>query len=137
ATEYYLSTCRHHLKDLNPVLHFNKLEAFLSVRDPSVNELCWRRQVCDYAENMINAAKFLFEDYIVTKQELDLKKVFFNDFGFLVFYLKEDITFSIYSLGYSITLSPYNFSIFFNFLASILYIKYGNLKQDKPYLLAL
>lgn len=138
ATKYFLEVCRNHLKDLNPVLHLNKTEAFLSVRNPTVNEICWRRQVCHYAENMLNAAKYIFSDYIVTEEELDLKKVFFNDFGFLMFDLEKDITFYIYSLGRKITLSPYNFSIFFNFLASLVYIKFGKLdKKDDPSLVAL
>lgn len=123
STEYFLSTCKHHLKDLNGVLHLEKEEALLSVRHPSLNELSWRREVCDYAQNLVNAAKYFFKQCVQGVDELDLSKIYFNDFGLLMFDYDQDIVTHMYSLGREVKLSPYNFSIFFNLFAGTIFIK--------------
>lgn len=123
ATEYFLTTSREHLSDLNPVLHLEKTEALLSTRHATVNELVWRRQVCDYAENMVNAAKYFFSQCAVGLDELDLKKMYFNDDGFLMFDYDHELEFYMYSLGRRVKLSPLDFSIFFNVFANVIYAK--------------
>lgn len=138
ATEYFLTTCKNHLSDLNPVLHLGKEEALLSVRHPSVNEISWRRQVCDYAQNMLNAAKYFFTQCAVGLDELDLNKVYFNDYGFLMFDYDHDIEFYMYSLGHRITLNALDFSIFFNLFANVIYVKSEKItKPESKHMLAM
>lgn len=135
ATEYFLDVCRNHLKDLNPVIYLEEDEANLSVRDKSVHELVWRRQVCDYSDNLINAAKYFFKTCCATSEQLDLKKVFFNHQGFLMFDCDHDIEFYLYYLGRKLTMHPYDFSIFFNLFSACLYLKYESMgKGNKDHI---
>lgn len=123
ATDYFLTTCFNHLKDLNPILHYDNLESMLSVRDESVNELSWRRHITDYAEVLISTAKGFFESATIQGKPLSLDQLYFNDFGFMMFETNDDVYVSIKSHGFEKKFSPYNFSIFFNLFVNLLLLR--------------
>lgn len=121
ASEYFLKTATTHLKALNSVLHHDNRESKLQVRPEVVNELSWRVHIVDYAEQVIELAKSFVRDMVVNQDEvLDLEKIYFNDFGLLMFAFDSDVEVQLPKKWFHQTFTPYNFSIFFNVFANFL-----------------
>lgn len=121
ASEYFLKTATTHLKALNGVLHHDNTESKLQVRPEGVSELSWRVHIVDYAEQVVELAKSFVRDAVVNQDEvLDLEKIYFNDFGLLMFAFDSDVEVQLPTKLFNQTFTPYNFSIFFNVFANFL-----------------
>lgn len=119
ASEYFLLTATQHLKALNGVLHHDNTESKLQVRPEGVNEISWRVHIVDYAEQLINLAKTFVQSAVVNQDEvLNLEKLYFNDFGLLMFAFDSDVQVNLPNRLFNQTFTPYNFSIFFNVFAN-------------------
>lgn len=124
ASEYFLKTATTHLKALNGVIHCDNRESKLQARPEGVNELSWRVHIVDYAEQIIELAKSFVRDMVTNQDEvLDLEKIYFNDFGLLMFAFDSDVEVQLPKKAYNQTFTPYNFSIYFNVFANFLIIQ--------------
>jgi hypothetical protein len=121
ASDYFLTICFNHLQDINPIIHLNTLESMLSVRDESVNEISWRLHVTDYAEALILASKQFIEELVDNKDDIDVNRCYFNQFGFLMFESSKPIKINLLPLVNK-PMSDYDFSIFLNLFLNLLIV---------------